>query len=89
MKPDFLIDRKQAMTILEIRNANVFKQKWSNGLLPAPVGAKGTSLLWCGTLVREVKKMMDDDIKITREVVADLTLDAVIRLIEDKSMKIA
>ena len=87
MKPDFLIDRKQVMTILEIRNPNKFKQLWSDGFLPAPLGANGTSHLWSGTVIRQVKQMMDSGVQITKDLIVDISLDALVRLVENKSIK--
>ena len=87
MKPDFLIDRKQVMTILEMRNPNKFKQLWSDGLLPAPLGADGTSYLWSGTVIRQVKQMMDSGVQITEDLIMDISLEALVRLVENKSMK--
>ena len=88
MKPDFLIERKQVMIILEIRNPNKFKQLWSDGLLPAPLGASGTSYLWSGTVVRQIKKLMDSGVSITKDLIVNISLDALVRLVETKSMKV-
>ena len=88
MKPDHLISRKQAMTILEIRNSSKFKKLWSDGLLPAPLGVDGNHYLWSGTVVLQVKLMIDSGVIITEDLIINISLDAIIRLIEGKSMKI-
>ena len=89
MKSDHLISSKQAMTILEIRNSSKFKKLWSDGLLPAPLGVDGNDYLWSGTILRKVKLMIDSGVTIKEDLILDISLDAIIRLVESKSMKIS
>ncbi len=89
MKSDHLISRKQAMTILEIRNSSKFKKLWSDGLLPAPLGIDGNDYLWSGAVVRQVKLTIDSGVIITEDLILNVSLDVIIRLIKSKSMKIS
>ena len=88
MKPDNLIDRKQTMTILDIRNPAKFKELWCQGLLPAPLGTCGTSYMWSATLIRQMKEKLDEGHSLSRKMVEDLVLDATVRLTSKGSIKI-
>ena len=77
------------MTILEIRNSSKFKKLWSDGLLPAPLGIDGNDYLWSRAVVRQVKLTIDSGVIITEDLILNVSLDVIIRLIKTKSMKIS
>ena len=89
MNPDFLIARDKFMGILNINNANKFREMVNNGLIPAPFGRIHNTHLWSISLAHDYGKRANySESGFSKKLVEDVTLDAVERLIENRTLKL-
>jgi len=89
MNPDFLITREIAMGILDINNPNKFRDMVRDGLIPPAFGQFKRNHLWSTAIIRDFKKRVDDSGKSFGEnLVIDVTLDGVERLIDNRTIKL-
>lgn len=89
MNPDFLITREIAMGILNINNPTKFRDMVRDGLIPPAFGQYKRNHLWSTAVIHDFKKRVDNSGRsFDGNLVTDVTLDALERLIENRTIKL-